>query len=87
MLSLKVYPMAQQDQSPQISTILKSAAAYGLWFAVVGSLVGWFGSVVGGTVYEYISGTSGDAGRSLFLLTTPIGAFLGIIYGIWKEVG
>ena len=79
--------MAQQDQSPQISTILKSAAAYGLRFAVVGSLVGWFGSVVGGTVYEYISGTSGDAGRSLFLLTTPIGALLGIIYGIWKEVG
>ena len=74
--------MAQKDQSPQISTILKSAAAYGLWFAVVGSLVGWFG-----TVYEYISGTSGDAGRSLFLLTTPIGALLGILYGVWKEMG
>ena len=79
--------MAQKDHSPQIATILKSAAAYGLWFAVVGSLVGWLGSVLGGTVYEYISGTSGDTGRSLFLLTTPIGALLGIIYGIWKEVG
>ena len=79
--------MAQKGQSQRISTILKSAAAYGLWFAVVATLVGALGGIIGGAVYEYTTGTSGSIGPSLFFLTSPIGAFLGIIYGIWKEVG
>ncbi len=79
--------MAQKDQSQRLSPILKSAAAYGLWFAVVATMVGVLGGVVGGAIYDYTTGTSGGTSPSLFLLTTPIGAFLGIIYGIWKEVG
>ena len=79
--------MAQKDRSQRISPILKSAASYGLWFAVVGTMVGALGGVLGGAVYEYITGTSGGDGRLLLLLTASIGAFLGIIYGIWKEVG
>ena len=79
--------MAQKDQSQRISTILKSAAAYGLWFAVVATLVGALGGIIGGAVYEYTTGTSVGDSRLLFVLTAPIGALLGIIYGIWKEVG
>ena len=79
--------MARKDRSQRISPILKSAAAYGLWFAVIATLVGALGGVLGGEVYEYITGTSGGNGRLLFLLTAPIGALLGIIYGIWREVG
>lgn len=79
--------MAQKYRSQRISPILKSAAAYGLWFAVVATMVGVLGGILGGAVYEYTTGTSSGNGPSLFLLTTPIGAFLGIIYGIWKEVG
>ena len=79
--------MAQKDRSQRFSPILKSAASYGLWFAVVGTLVGALGGILGGAVYEYITGTSGGNGRLLIFLTAPIGAFLGIIYGIWKEVG
>ena len=79
--------MARKDQSQRISPILKSAASYGLWFAVVGTMVGALGGALGGAVYEYTTGTSGGNGRLLILLTALIGAFLGIIYGIWKEVG
>ena len=78
--------MARKDRSQRISPTLKSAASYGLWFAVVGTLVGALGGVLGGAVYEYTTGTSSGDGRLLFLLTAPIGALLGIIYGIWKEV-
>lgn len=77
--------MAQEDRSPQISTVLKSAAAFGLWGVVAGTLVGALGGAVGGTVYEFITGTSGVNGRSLFIFTAPIGAILGIIFGAWKE--
>ena len=79
--------MVQKDRSQRISPILKSAAAYGLWFAVVATLVGALGGILSGAVYEYTTGTSGGTSPLLFLLTTPIGAFLGIIYGIWKEAG
>ena len=79
--------MAQKDRSQRFSPILKSAASYGLWFAVVGTLVGALGGVLGGAVYEYTTGTSVGDSQLLFVLTAPIGALLGIIYGIWKEVG
>ncbi|MGH9844141.1 MAG: hypothetical protein ACREEM_35900 [Blastocatellia bacterium] len=79
--------MARKDRSQRISPILKSAASYGLWFAVVGTMVGVLGGEFGGAVYEYATGTSGGNSPLLFPLTASIGAFLGIIYGIWKEVG
>ena len=79
--------MARKDRSQRFSPILKSAASYGLWFAVVATIVGALGGVLGVAVYEYTTGTSGGNGRLLIFLTAPIGAFLGIIYGIWKEVG
>ena len=50
-------------------------------------MVGALGGILGGEVFEYTTGTSGGYGRLLILLTALIGAFLGIIYGIWKEVG
>ena len=66
--------------------MLKSAAAFGLWGAVAGTLIGALGGAIAGTVYEYITGTSGVNGRSLFIFTAPVGAILGIIYGVWKEM-
>ncbi len=78
--------MAQEDKSPRTVTIFKSAAAFGLWGAVAGTLIGALVGAVGGTTYEFITGTSGMNSRSLFLFTAPIGVLLGIGYGVWKEL-
>ncbi|THJ20957.1 MAG: hypothetical protein CAF45_013145 [Nitrospira sp. CG24E] len=78
--------MAQEDNSQRTMTIFKSAAAFGLWGAVAGTLIGALVGAVGGTAYEFITGTAGMNSRSLFLYTAPIGVLLGIGYGIWKEL-
>ncbi len=59
----------------------KDIAGYGLWFAVVGAMLGG----VGGGIHESLSGTSSWNGPVLFMFTAPIGFVCGILYGIWKK--
>jgi hypothetical protein len=62
-------------------TTRKDIVGYGLWFAVVGAMLGG----TGGGIYEYLSGISSWNGPVLIMFTAPIGLVCGILYGIWKK--
>jgi len=64
-------------------TTLKNIAGYGLWFAVVGCIVGALVGVIGGGIHEYMTGIS--SGPVLMVFTGTMGFVCGILYGIWKE--
>jgi len=69
----------------QIVTTLKNIAGYGLWFAVVGCILGVLVGAIGGEIHEYIPGISSGNSPALIMFTAPIGFVCGILYGIWKE--
>ena len=69
----------------QIVTTLKNIAGYGLWFAVVGCILGVLVGAIGGELHEYMPGISSGNGPVLIMFTGPIGFVCGILYGIWKE--
>jgi hypothetical protein len=62
-------------------TTLKNIAGYGLWFAVIGSMLGVFA----GGIHEYLPGISIGNGPVLIMFTAPIGFVCGILYGVWKK--
>ena len=67
----------------QLVTTLKNIAGYGLWFAVVGCLLGALVGIIGEGIHEYMTGI--PSGPALMVFTGPIGFVCGILYGIWKE--
>ena len=69
----------------QIVTTLKNIAGYGLWFAVVGCILGSLVGAVGGEIHEYMPGISIGNGPVPIMFTASIGFVCGILYGMWKE--
>jgi hypothetical protein len=69
----------------QIVTTLKNIAGYGLWFAVVGCILGSLVGALGGEIHEYMPGISIGNGPVLIMFTASIGLVCGILYGMWKE--
>ena len=69
----------------QIVTRFKNIAGYGLWFAVIGCILGALVGAIGGEIHEYMPGISIGNGPVLMVFTGPIGFVCGILYGILKE--
>jgi hypothetical protein len=67
----------------QVVTKLKNIAGYGLWFAVVGCILGGLVGAFGEEIHEYMTGI--PSGPVLMAFTGTIGLVCGILYGIWKE--
>jgi hypothetical protein len=73
------------EHSRGVFQLLKGMVVYGVWFTIVGTVLGMAGGALGGGIYEYMTGASGGNGPLLFFITAPLGCLIGMFYGIWKE--